>query len=163
MKRNVSLIIIVILSTLAAIVASLHYKKQDNDYSFRCSAFSRYDLSRREGKSLYFYVSQDLRFINQSTGYLLINGQATSGGDVTVVNRRIALLQGRKIDSKTYGYKISNVITSSDDTTPDDIFNKLLAEITLDPQSLQIGVSQIDNNMYLIRGPLSYLFTCKRY
>jgi len=163
LKRNASLIIIAILTTLAGVVASVHDKKQDNEYSFRCSAFSRYDLSRREGKPLYFYVSQDLRFINQDSGYLLINGQATTGEDVTVVNRRIALIHGRKIDSKTYGYKISDVITSSDDTTPDDIFNLLLAELTLDPQSLQIGVSEIEENIFLIRGPLSYLFICKRY
>lgn len=139
------------------------YRHQETDLPFRCSAFSRYDLSRQEGKRVEFAVSQDLRFIDLNSGYLLLNGQVTFGDSVTTLNRRIALSDGEKIESDTYRYKIRKIITSTNDTTPDAVFNQLLAEITLDPTYLQLGVRQIDEQAYLISGPLSYLLTCKRY
>ena len=108
-------------------------------------------------------MSQDLRFIDLNSGYLLLNGQVTFGDSVTTLNRRIALSDGEKIESDTYRYKIRKIITSTNDTTPDAVFNQLLAEITLDPTYLQLGVRQIDEQAYLISGPLSYLLTCKRY
>jgi len=80
-----------------------------------------------------------------------------------IVNRRIVLSGGNKIDSDTYRYNISNTITSPTDTTPDSMFNMLLAELTLDHSYLQLSVDKVDNKSYLIGGPLSYLFTCQRY
>lgn len=62
----------------------------------------------------------------------MLNGQATSNDGVTILNRRVALINGAKISDDTYRYQISKVVTSNTDTTPDVIFNKLLAEITLD-------------------------------
>jgi len=94
---------------------------------------------------------------------MLLNGQVTSADEVTTLNRRIALSEGHKIDSDTYRYKIRTIITSTNDTTPDTLFNLLLTEITLDPTYLQLDIMQVDNKTYLIGGPLSYLFTCQRY
>jgi len=65
-----------------------------------------------------------------------LNGQVTVDGKTTELNRRIALSQGQRIDSDTYRYKIIKMITSTNDSTPDDIFNILLADITLDPNYL---------------------------
>ncbi|MEB6225169.1 MULTISPECIES: FidL-like protein [Pantoea] len=165
MKRSATLTLtatlaILLLVTFAAIN---FYRHQETDLPFRCSAFSRYDLSRQEGKKVEFAVSQDLRFIDAHSGYLLLNGQVTLGDKVTTLNRRIALSEGGKIESDTYRYKIKSIITSTNDTTPDAVFNLLLAEITLDPTYLQVDVRQVDQQAYLISGPLSYLFTCKRY
>ena len=165
MKRSAILMLTATLAILLLLLfaAINFYRHQETDLPFRCSAFSRYDLSRQEGKRVEFAVSQDLRFIDLNSGYLLLNGQVTFGDSVTTLNRRIALSDGEKIESDTYRYKIRKIITSTNDTTPDAVFNQLLAEITLDPTYLQLGVRQIDEQAYLISGPLSYLLTCKRY
>lgn len=165
MKRNAALTLTITLAALLLVIfAGINYfKPRPDDFPFRCSAFSRYDLSRNDDEKIKFAVSQDLRFINSDSGYLLLNGQATFGDDVTTLNRRIALIAGHKIESNTYRYRISKTITSTNDTTPDAVFNLLLAEITLDPGYLQLDVTQVDKNTYLIGGPLSYLFTCQRY
>ena len=165
MKINVNLALTL---TLAALLLSVfaginYFKRQEQDLPFRCFAFSHYDLSRHEGKPFSFVVSQDLRFIDLQSGYLLLNGQAKSGEQETILNRRIALNEGHKIDSDTYRYKIRQIITSTNDTTPDDVFSTLLTEITLDPTYLQLDITQLDKKTYLISGPLSYLFTCQRY
>ncbi|SFO51841.1 FidL-like putative membrane protein [Candidatus Pantoea varia] len=149
---------------LLVIFAGINYfKPRPDDFPFRCSAFSRYDLSRHDDDKIKFAVSQDLRFIDSKQGYLLLNGQVNFGDKVTTLNRRVALSAGNKIDSDTYRYKIRTVITATNDTTPDAVFNILLAEITLDPGYLQLDVTQIDKKTYLVGGPLSYLFTCQRY
>jgi len=165
LKRSAILMLTATLAILLLLLfaAINFYRHQETDLPFRCSAFSRYDLSRQEGKRVEFAVSQDLRFIDLNSGYLLLNGQVTFGDSVTTLNRRIALSDGEKIESDTYRYKIRKIITSTNDTTPDAVFNQLLAEITLDPTYLQLGVRQIDEQAYLISGPLSYLLTCKRY
>ncbi|WP_442796985.1 FidL-like protein [Pantoea vagans] len=165
MKRRATLTLTITLAALLLVIfAGINYfKPQAGDLPFRCSAFSRYDLSRHDGIRTEFTVSQDLRFIDLNSGYLLLNGQVTSGQEVTMLNRRIALSEGHKIDSDTYRYKIRTIITSTNDTTPDRLFNLLLAEITLDPTYLQLDITQVDNKTYLIGGPLSYLFTCQRY
>lgn len=163
MKRN-ALLMITLAALLLLIFAGIRYfKPQTNDLPFRCSTFSRYDLSRHDAKKIEFAVSQDLRFINTSSGYLLLNGQVTAGDNVTTLNRRIALSAGNKIDSDTYRYKIRTIIKSTNDTTPDAVFNLLLAEITLDPGYMQLDLTQIDNNTFMIGGPLSYLFACQLY
>lgn len=163
MKRNLILTITLSLTLFVTLVAGVMFKRQDNDLPFRCSAFSRYDLSRHEGKRLDFYVSQDLRFIDPHSGYLLLNGQVTAGDTVTVLNRRIALSNGNRIEKNTYRYKIRTIVTATNDTTPDAIFNLLFSEITLDPTYLQLDLTRVDEKSYLISGPLSYLFTCERY
>lgn len=146
------------------IFAIIRYKKhQVNDLPFRCYAFSHYDLGRHDGDKIVFDVSQDLHFIDLHSGYLLLNGQVTSGDKVTMLNRRIALSAGNKIENDTYRYKIRTIISSTNDTTPDAVFNQLLAEISLDPTHLQLQIIQIDRKTYLISGPLSYLFTCQHY
>jgi len=154
--------------TLAALLLMIfaginYFKPRPDDLPFRCSTFSLYDLSRRDGEKINFAVSHDLRFIDSKLGYLLLNGQVTFGDKVTTLNRRIALSAGHKIDSGTYRYKIRTVITATNDTTPDAVFNLLLSEITLDPGYLQLDIKQVDKKSYLIGGPLSYLFTCQRY
>ncbi|MGK3143642.1 FidL-like protein [Pantoea sp. C2G6] len=154
--------------TLAALLLVIfgtinYFNQKTDDLPFRCFAFSRYDLSRQEGKPFIFTLSQDLRFESKQSGYLLLNGQVTSGSDVTILNRRIALSDGNKIDGDSYRYKIRKIITSTNDTTPEPVFNRLLAEITLDPNHLQLDIIQTDEKSYLIGGPLSYLFTCQRY
>jgi len=165
LKRRAILTLTIMLATLLLLVFSgiNYFRHQANDLPFRCSAFSRYDLSRHDGKRTEFTVSQDLRFIDLNSGYMLLNGQVTSADEVTTLNRRIALSEGHKIDSDTYRYKIRTIITSTNDTTPDTLFNLLLTEITLDPTYLQLDIMQVDNKTYLIGGPLSYLFTCQRY
>lgn len=157
---------ITLAAMLLLVFAGINYFKprdRDNDLPFRCSTFSYYNLSHHNDKKVEFAVSQDLRFINSNSGYLLLNGQVTFGDEVTTLNRRVALSAGNKIDGDTYRYKIRAAITSTNDTTPDAVFNLLLAEITLDPGYLQLDVIQVDKNAYLIGGPLSYLFTCQRY
>lgn len=165
MKRSIGINIIFMLAALLMVTfAGVYYlTHQAKDFPFRCSAFSRYDLSRNDDKRIEFAVAQDLRFDKKDSGYLLLNGQATSNDGVTILNRRVALINGAKISDDTYRYQISKVVTSNTDTTPDVIFNKLLAEITLDPTHLQLDVDMIDKNTYIIGGPISYLFTCQRY
>jgi hypothetical protein len=165
LKRNATLTLTITLAVMLLLVfAGINYvKPRSDDLPFRCSAFSRYDLSRHDDQKIEFVVSQDLRFIDSKLGYLLMNGQVTFGDKVTTLNRRIALSAGNKIDSDTYRYKIRTTITSANDTTPDAVFNFLLAEITLDPGYLQLDITQIDKKTYLVGGPLSYLFTCQRY
>lgn len=98
----------------------------------------------------------------------MLNGQATSNDGVTILNRRVALINGAKISDDTYRYQISKVVTSNTDTTPDVIFNKLLAEITLDPTHLQLDVDKIDKIPILSVGrspislPASVTELCKR-
>lgn len=136
---------------------------QNKDYPFRCSTFSRYDLSRSAAKNIEFAISHDLRFEAENDGYLLLNGQAKVDGHTFIFNRRIVLINGAKIDNNTYRYKIGKIITSTTDNTPDEFFNLLLAEITLGPSYLQLDVDKVDEDSYLIGGPLSYLFICQRY
>lgn len=167
MKRNATLTLTITI-TMAALLLGIfaginHLKPRIDDLPFRCSTFSRYDLSRHDDKKIEFVVSQDLRFIDPDSGYLLLNGQVTFGDKVTTLNRRIALSAGNKIDSDTYRYKIRAIITSINDSTPDAVFNLLLAEITLDPGYLQLDITPVDNKTYLVGGPLSYLFSCQRY
>jgi len=153
---------VLLVLTLAAISAQ-YFTYYADAYPFRCSTFTRYDLSRSDEARKDFAVTQDLRLIEQHSGYLLLNGQVTDGDKVTVLNRKINLIDGDKIDHNTYRYRIDKIITSSTDNTPDAIFNKLLAELTLDPSYLQLDVIKVDQKSYLIGGPLSYLFTCQRY
>lgn len=164
MKRHTGMIVAFMLAALVALfIATAWFTHRAESYPFRCATFNRYDLSRNEGKRLEFAVTQDLRFQNKNSGYLLINGQATDGDVDSILNRRLILTQGDKIDSNTYRYQINKVVTSSTDTTPDSIFNALLAELTLDPSYLQLEVIKIDEKSWLMSGPLSYLFTCQRY
>lgn len=164
MKRGNSIALIIVLAALIILLISIDYfHKQAEAFPFRCATFTRYDLSRKEGSHLDFAVTQDLRFQNRDSGYLLLNGQVTSGDSITVLNRRLILTAGGKIDYDTYRYQIDKVIASTTDTTPDPIFNALLAELTLDPSYLQLDVDKVDEKSYLIGGPLSYLFTCQRY
>lgn len=165
MKRSIKLALAIAMGILMLIIiAGIRYKEHEvSDLPFRCYAFSHYDLSRHEDKKFEFDVSQDLRFIDQHSGYLLLNGQVTFGDQVTMLNRRIVLTEGKKIEIDTYRNKIKTIITSTNDTTPDAIFNQLLAEISLDPTHVQLQINQIDRKTYLITGPLSYLFTCQRY
>ncbi|KAF6661916.1 hypothetical protein HFD92_16835 [Pantoea sp. EKM101V] len=165
MKHNTTLTLIITLTSLLlfSLAGVSYFKRQTDDLPFRCSAFSRYDLSRHENNKIEFVVSQNLRFINLQSGYLLLNGQATYGDKVTILNRRIALSEGSKIEHDTYRYKIRKIISSTNDTTPDAIFNLLLAEITLDPGYLQLDITQVDKKTYLVGGPLSFLFNCQRY
>jgi len=165
LKLITKVILAVAISLLMLIIiAGIRYKESEvTELPFRCYAFSHYDLSRHEDKKFEFDVSQDLRFIDQHSGYLLLNGQVTSGDQVTMLNRRIVLMEGKKIENDTYRNKIRKVITSTNDTTPDTLFNQLLAEISLDPTHIQLQITQIDRKTYLITGPLSYLFTCQRY
>ncbi|WP_265909993.1 FidL-like protein [Erwinia billingiae] len=165
MKRKVYLTsaLMLIAFTLMLLIGVDYFFKKNDTFPFRCSTFSRYDLSRKEGNIFEFAVTQDLRFQDEKTGYLLLNGQAISGDTTTILDRRIILSSGNKIDNDTYRYTISNTITSSTDTTPDTLFNKLLAELTLDHSYLQLSVDKVDDKSYLIGAPLSYLFTCQRY
>lgn len=165
MNRNIFLTFsFALISLLLILFIGINYSAQKSeDFPFRCSTFSRYDLSRKEGKRIEFAVTQDLRFQDDKTGYLLLNGQTTLGDNSMIVNRRIVLSGGNKIDTDTYRYNISNTITSPTDTTPDSMFNMLLAELTLDHSYLQLSVDKVDKKSYLIGGPLSYLFTCQRY
>jgi len=166
LKRNATLTLTITLAAMLLLVyAGINYfiKPQENDLPFRCSTFSNYNLSHQNDKKIEFSVSQDLRFINSDLGYLLLNGQVIFGNQVTTLNRRIALSAGKKIDRETYRYKIRSIIPASNDTTPDAVFNLLLAEITLDPGYLQLDMTQVDNKTYMIGGPLSVLFTCQRY
>lgn len=164
MKRHTGMIVAFMLAALVALfIATAWFTHRAESYPFRCATFNRYDLSRHEGKRLEFAVTQDLRFQNKNSGYLLINGQATNGDVDTILNRRIILTQGEKTDGNTYRYQINKVVTSSTDTTPDGMFNALLAELTLDPTYLQLDIVKVDEKTYLMSGPLSYLFTCQRY
>lgn len=71
MKRRAILTLTIMLATLLLLVFSgiNYFRHQANDLPFRCSAFSRYDLSRHDGKRTEFTVSQDLRFIDLNSGY----------------------------------------------------------------------------------------------
>ncbi|MEM6162503.1 FidL-like protein [Erwinia sp. P6884] len=164
MKRHTGIILAFVLTALTALsIGIFWFTHRAESYPFRCATYTRYDLSRSEGNKLEFAVTQDLRFQNKNSGYLLINGQVTSGENISTLNRRIVLTEGEKIDYDTYRYQITKTITSSTDTTPDNLFNALLAELTLDPAYLQLNIDKVDESAYLISGPLSYLFTCQRY
>jgi len=164
LKRRISIALAVIPAALVVLFIGLKYfTNREEAFPFRCATFTRYDLSRTEGKHLDFAVTQDLRFQTRDSGYLLLNGQVTNGEETTLLNRRIILTTGDKVDYDTYRYRIAKTITSATDTTPDATFNMLLAELTLDPSYLQLDVIKVDEKAYLISGPLSYLFTCQRY
>jgi len=164
LKRSISITVVVALVVLVVLLIGTDYfRKRTEVFPFRCATFTRYDLSRKEGSHLDFAVTQDLRFQNHDSGYLLLNGQVISANNTTLVNRRLILSTGGKIDYDTYRYQISKIVTSSTDTTPDPVFNMLLAELTLDPSYLQLDVVKVDEKSYLIGGPVSYLFTCQRY
>jgi len=160
-----ALVIVTALLTLLILltVSVVTYSKRAESYPFRCSTFTRYDLSRKDDARREFAVTQDLRFLSADSGYLLLNGQVTDGDKVTTLNRKINLIGGGKIESDTYRYRIDKIVPSVTDNTPDSLFNQLLAELTLDPSYLQLDVTKVDRNAYLIGGPLSYLFTCQRY
>jgi len=165
LKRRSTLTLTIMLAVLLLLAfAGINYfRPQANDLPFRCSTFSRYDLSLDDNEKMEFAVFQDLRFVDLSSGYLLLNGKVTSGDKVTILNRRIALSYGHEIEDNTYRYKIRTIITSTNDTTPDTVFNRLLAEITLDPTYVQLDITQLDDSTYLIGAPLAYLFSCQKY
>lgn len=163
MKRSVIFILMPAVILLIITASYDYFSHRLDPYPFRCSTFAHYDLSRKEGKVIEFTVAQNLRFESKESGYLLLNGQAVSGDQTTIFNRRVVLSSGAKIDYDTYRYAIGKIITASTDTTPDSMFTLLLAEIALGPSYLQLDINKIDNRAYLIGGPLSYLFTCQRY
>ena len=147
-----------VLIVLSAIIAF----RQRPDPPFRCSAFTRYNLSR-DNHDITLSVAQDLRLMPAPDGYLLMNGRAVSDGAGTVLNRVIRLGDGGKIDEDTYRYHIDKIIVSSTDTTPDALFKQLLTELTTDNETLQLDVVHIEGKAFLIGGPVSYLFTCTTY
>ncbi|SFT62670.1 FidL-like putative membrane protein [Kosakonia arachidis] len=165
MKRSTNIALVCTLTALLIVIFSVIYflSHKNKDFPFRCSTFSRYDLSRSAEKNIEFAISHDLRFETKSDGYLLLNGQAEVDGHTFILNRRIVFINGAKLDDDTYKYKIDEIITSTIDNTPNEFFNLLLAEITLDPSYLQLDVDKVDEGSYLIGGPLSYLFICQRY
>jgi len=164
LKRRTIVNFSIVLTALVLLLASIgivHYR--DDSFPFRCTNFSRYDLTLKERERLVFTVTQDLRFQNHHSGYLLLNGKVTSGEVTTLLNRRINLITGDKIDYDTYRYRIGGIVKSSTDNTSDKAFNMLLAELTLGPFYLQLEVMKVDDKVYLIGGPLSDLFICRRY
>ena len=162
-RRTVMIFASVIVVMVLLLTSITYFINRTDAYPFRCLTFTRYDLSRKDDARSVFAVTQDLRFLNPDSGYLLLNGQVRDGEKVTILNRKLNLISGEKIDGDTYRYRIDKVITSSTDNTADDLFNRLLAELTLDPSWLQLDVMKVDNKSYVIGGPLSYLFTCQRY
>ncbi|MHA6313525.1 MULTISPECIES: FidL-like protein [Pantoea] len=163
MKRSIAFILAPAALLLMVTVGFDYFSSRIEPFPFRCSTFTHYDLSRNEGSRIEFQLTQDLRFDSKNSGYLLLNGQAVADSKTTIVNRRIVLSRGEKVDYDTYRYAINDIVSASTDTTPDAVFTLLLAELTLDPSYLQFDVDKIDARSYLIGGPLSYLFTCQRY
>lgn len=163
MNRSKVFILAFTALVLAVILGFSYVLHQIESFPFRCMTFTRYDLSRKEGEVTEFAVTQGLRFESKHSGYLLLNGQLVSGSETMIINRRIVLSQGEKIDYNTYRYAISNIAIAANDTTPDKFFNILLAEMTLGPSYLQLNVDKVDDHSYLISGPLAYLFTCHHY
>ncbi len=129
---------------------------------FKCSGSTVYNLSR-DNRELLLYLAQDLRFQTSRSGYLLLNGRAVSDGKTTVFNRTIHLGEGGQIDNDTFRYHIARIAVSPTDTTPDAIFDRLFAELSTDSANLQLDVVHIENQAYLIGGPVSFLFTCTAY
>ncbi|MDX5627746.1 MULTISPECIES: FidL-like protein [unclassified Brenneria] len=150
--------LLLLLVTLFIVISS----HQQIAWPFKCSAFTRYNLNQ-DGQNLEFFLAQDLRFQNNDSGYLLLNGRAVDRGKTTVLNRTIYLKQGGRIDSDTFRYAISRIVPSPTDNTPDAVFNQLLAEFTSDSTRLQLDTIHIQDKAYLIGGPISYLFTCTAY
>ncbi|THB82245.1 hypothetical protein E1N66_22010, partial [Pantoea allii] len=74
MKRNATLMLTLTLAALLLVIFAgiNHFKPRPDDLPFRCSAFSRYDLSRHDGENIIFAVSHDLRFIDSKQGYLCL-------------------------------------------------------------------------------------------
>lgn len=162
-RRNLAMLTALLALFILLSFGAVTFITRAESYPFRCSTFTHYDLSRKDDARREFAITQDLRFVDANSGYLLLNGQATDGEKVTILNRKINLINGKKIDGDTYRYRIDKIIPSTTDNTPDSFFNLLLAELTLDSSYLQLDVSNVDHNAYLIGGPLSYLFTCQRY
>jgi len=117
----------IVLTALVLLLASIgivHYR--DDSFPFRCTNFSRYDLTLKERERLVFAVTQDLRFQNHHSGYLLLNGKVTSGEVTTLLNRRINLITGDKIDYDTYrGNDSKLLIVFYVQIMPDDFIMQL--------------------------------------
>jgi len=134
-----------------------------NIYPFKCYSFAHYDLSRSNSGGFDLFLTQDIRLQNEKGGYLLLNGDVATNNVKTYLSRTIILGKGEKIDDDTYRYQIIETKISASDNTPTREFNQLLTEFTSNPAVLQLDVIKLHDNTFLIGGPVSYLFTCKRY
>ncbi len=115
MKRStvISFAGVLVVLALAAISAQ-YFTYYANAYPFRCSNFTRYALSRNDEVRKEFAVTQDLLFIEQKSGYLLLNGQVTDDNKVTMLDRKINIIDGDRIDYDTYSYRIDKIMTVID-------------------------------------------------
>ncbi len=125
----------------------------------RCYSFTQYDLGG-EGQTLKFNVAQDLRLYKDGTGYFLLNGRVLINNEEKNLGRTLILNRGEVRGSNTAHYSISRIIISPTDNTDNPTFEKLLAEFTGDPETLQLDVINVGHHTFMMGSPLSFVFTC---
>lgn len=128
----------------------------------RCNTFTTFNLEK-DDNNLVFKIAHDLRLQADGNGIFVINGEVVANGKSSSVNRVINLSNGIVLDEDTVEYQIKSVSVSPTDNTSSSDFNKLIAEFTSDPKRFELDIINVDDDAYLIGGPVSFLFICMRY
>lgn len=132
-------------------------------YPFKCIAFSEYHLLRK-GSGIIFNVSQDLRFYNEKIGFFNIRGVVEDDkGGRYIIDRKINLTRGKRIDNDTVEYNFGNIDKGEIDDTSEELYEILISEFTSSKESLQLDLINPGENVWVIGTSTSFVMTCYAY
>lgn len=132
-------------------------------YPFKCIAFSEYNLLKKTG-NIKFNIAQDLRFYNEQNGLLDLRGEVEDEfGGKYILERKITLTSGKRIDNDTLEYKFLKVEKGKVDDTSEELYEILISEFTSSKESLQLDLLQLRPNVWVIRTSTSFLMACYTY
>ncbi|MEP8704823.1 FidL-like protein [Enterobacter roggenkampii] len=155
MSAAISVSIIIVVS-----FSICFWLKSNNN--IRCSSFVRLDLSIDSSQTLLIDGVFNFQRAPREA-LLLVNGKAHTESGTTTLSREITLSTVRTDNNTGYEYLIKNVNKSSQDNTPDVIFNNLLSEFTVGDKYVFFNDTLRQDDAVLIGGPYSILFMCVRY
>lgn len=138
-------------------------KDRVQPFPFKCTSFVTYHFRNPSEKEFIISVAQDFEFENPANGYLSFSGIVNNQTQQWVIQRRIVFEHGSNVDKNTFLFNSHKILISSEDNVPEMYFKPLLREFSLDDSHVQLDVTNIERNMYLIGSPFSNIFNCVRY
>lgn len=94
---------------------------------------------------------------------MLINGKLLENGKAKTIQRQILLKEPSFDGDNGTNFSIDRINKGKLDAISDDAFDFFLTEFSGSVNNIYMYSTHIRDDVFLIGGPLSYIFTCKRY
>jgi DNA-binding winged helix-turn-helix (wHTH) protein len=147
--------ILALLITASLIVWTI-YNRQEKD--FNCTGSILMTIEQMSGNDVQFNAALNLG-ISSSKATILIKGKMLENGRTSIIQRQLLL----KDSYNGTNFKVERVNKGKLDMISDHAFALLLSELSESDENFYIYSHPIRDDIFLIGGPFSYLFTCKRY